>query len=501
MLEHIVTNGVEMFVSGMGRECCYGTQMIHTVPEGAIRYLISGHHGKGPGIGPKPKDSVHGGFASFRFEDDAVEVSFHDQKGDQLYSAKVGRSGSLGTGGRPLGRLCRASEPWVAGTNLEVPKPDFSLQKQAPSLNAAAAAFVPSVGAVPATYAEPYAEPYVEPYAEQGEAFAVEPYAEVQAPFSGYAPMDGPGTATPSEVPFAGHGIDAMHAEAMYPGMDGGGEAYDGFGNLMGQDPYAYQDYSQMQAWSWNEAQPFAGDGLPAGGGFPQFRTPGAFPELGMTDDGSDESGREPGRPMASPLDDQLPDPGAGRASEARRSAKDLRKARGQIRGATANAILISGQQTMDEDAVRRLCEPFGAVVRVSVITDREGGTHSATVEFAEFQETEGALKGLQSHPNIWVRRRETQLVGVGDSADSGVKDIDRVMCLDAVEFERLLRRIDFGEDVDSQDGGPVEPTRPIDTAPPRLHPVLKISSPASARGDYETIQNVPMSSSLAASV
>ena len=64
------------------------------------------------------------------------------------------------------------------------------------------------------------------------------------------------------------------------------------------------------------------------------------------------------------------------------------------------------------------------------------------------------------------------------DSADSGVKDIDRVMCLDAVEFER-----------------------PIDTAPPRLHPVLKISSPASARGDYETIQNVPMSSSLAASV
>ncbi|CAE7946274.1 ACP5 [Symbiodinium sp. KB8] len=89
MLEHIVTNGVEMFVSGMGRECCYGTQMIHTVPEGAIRYLISGHHGGGPGIGPKPKESVHGGFASFRFEDDEVEVTFHDQKGDGLYSARV----------------------------------------------------------------------------------------------------------------------------------------------------------------------------------------------------------------------------------------------------------------------------------------------------------------------------------------------------------------------------------------------------------------------------
>lgn len=287
-------------------------------------------------------------------------------------------------------------------TATEVPQPDFGLQKQAPSLNAAAAAFVPSVGAVPATYAEPYAEPYVEPYVEPGEAFAVEPYAEVQAPFSGYAPMDGPGTAMPSEVPFAGHGMDAMHAEALYPGMDG--DAYDGFGHLMGQDPYAYQDYSQMQAWSWNEAQPFAGDGLPAGG-FPPFRTPGAFHELGMTDDGSDESGREPGRPMASPLDDQLPDPGAGRASEARRSAKDLRKAGRPSRGASANAILISAQQTMDEEAVRSLCEPFGMVVRASVMTDREGGTHSAMVEFAEMEETERALKGLQSRPNIWVRR------------------------------------------------------------------------------------------------
>ena len=45
-----------------------------------------------------------------------------------------------------------------------------TLELQAPSLNAAAAAFVPSVGAVPATYAEPYAEPYVEPYVEPGEA-------------------------------------------------------------------------------------------------------------------------------------------------------------------------------------------------------------------------------------------------------------------------------------------------------------------------------------------
>merc|ERR1712046_228389 len=29
MLEHISYDGVEMFVTGMGRECCYGTSHLH----------------------------------------------------------------------------------------------------------------------------------------------------------------------------------------------------------------------------------------------------------------------------------------------------------------------------------------------------------------------------------------------------------------------------------------------------------------------------------------
>ncbi|CAE7275255.1 ACP5 [Symbiodinium natans] len=95
MLEHIVVDGVEMFLSGMGKECCYGTEMIHTVPEGAIRYLLSGDHGRGPGIGPKPQGSVHGGFASLQFGDDDVEVTYHDQNGDKLYGVRVAaRSGA-----------------------------------------------------------------------------------------------------------------------------------------------------------------------------------------------------------------------------------------------------------------------------------------------------------------------------------------------------------------------------------------------------------------------
>jgi len=83
MLEHIVVDGVEMFVSGMGRECCYRTEMIHTVPEGAIRYL-----------GPRPGRPVQGGFASLRFGDD-VEVTYYDQSGDKLYDARVAARSAL----------------------------------------------------------------------------------------------------------------------------------------------------------------------------------------------------------------------------------------------------------------------------------------------------------------------------------------------------------------------------------------------------------------------
>lgn len=87
MLEHISHDGVEMYVTGMGRECCYGTGHLDTVPDGAMKYMITGDGGQGPnGVGNKPSAPVAGGFASLRF-DDAVTVTYHNQDGDVLYTA------------------------------------------------------------------------------------------------------------------------------------------------------------------------------------------------------------------------------------------------------------------------------------------------------------------------------------------------------------------------------------------------------------------------------
>lgn len=85
MHEHLSYKGVEMYVSGMGRECCYGVGNLETVPDDSIKFMISGEGGQGPGVGRKPV-WVDGGFASVVFDDHA-KVKFYDQDGDVLYTA------------------------------------------------------------------------------------------------------------------------------------------------------------------------------------------------------------------------------------------------------------------------------------------------------------------------------------------------------------------------------------------------------------------------------
>jgi len=74
------------FVVGMGMECCYKPTHWHTVPDGAMRYMITGHAGMGEGVGPKPASMVQGGFASVAF-DDVVTMTYYDQNGTVLYTA------------------------------------------------------------------------------------------------------------------------------------------------------------------------------------------------------------------------------------------------------------------------------------------------------------------------------------------------------------------------------------------------------------------------------
>jgi len=83
--QHIHVDGVHQFQNGMGRECCYGLSREHTVPDGAIQYVISGHEASGKHIGPRPP-TVVGGFNSIAFGDDSVTVQYHREDGEVIYS-------------------------------------------------------------------------------------------------------------------------------------------------------------------------------------------------------------------------------------------------------------------------------------------------------------------------------------------------------------------------------------------------------------------------------
>ena len=84
MHEHIVTEGVNMFVTGPGRECCYDPTHLDTVPKGAIKFMISGKDGQGPSVGPKPA-SMHSGFSTMAF-DDEVQIVMHKEDGESVWT-------------------------------------------------------------------------------------------------------------------------------------------------------------------------------------------------------------------------------------------------------------------------------------------------------------------------------------------------------------------------------------------------------------------------------
>ena len=75
-------------MSQAGKECCYGDENIHTVPPGAIKFMASGPKGSGnsvPGTFPN-KGAIDGGFASFQFGDESVQVMFHMHDGQIIYT-------------------------------------------------------------------------------------------------------------------------------------------------------------------------------------------------------------------------------------------------------------------------------------------------------------------------------------------------------------------------------------------------------------------------------
>lgn len=78
MVEHIISDGFNQFVNGMGAECCYGTGSKASVPDGMTQFIISGSMGH--------NKQAKGGFTSMQFGDDEVKLTFHKEDGAELYS-------------------------------------------------------------------------------------------------------------------------------------------------------------------------------------------------------------------------------------------------------------------------------------------------------------------------------------------------------------------------------------------------------------------------------
>jgi len=84
-LEHIRYEGLDTFVVGAGKECCYSPVNIDTVPPGAAHFYVAGPEGSEsqPAL-PFP---VLGGFASLRFGAEISVVTLHAHNGTALYEA------------------------------------------------------------------------------------------------------------------------------------------------------------------------------------------------------------------------------------------------------------------------------------------------------------------------------------------------------------------------------------------------------------------------------
>ena len=85
MHEHIVEDGVNMFVTGPGKFCCYDPIKINTVPLEAIQFMVSGKNGQGRSIGPKPVTNMTSGFSSMEF-DDEVTITMYQQDGEVVWA-------------------------------------------------------------------------------------------------------------------------------------------------------------------------------------------------------------------------------------------------------------------------------------------------------------------------------------------------------------------------------------------------------------------------------
>mmetsp|Transcript_71635 Transcript_71635/g.155895 ORF Transcript_71635/g.155895 Transcript_71635/m.155895 type:complete len:354 (+) Transcript_71635:60-1121(+) len=86
ILGHYEEEGVHMFVTGIGRMCCYPSKYAKKVPKEVERFYITGDKAKGPGVGTRLVSSpIVGGFLAIELFDDFVRFSFYTETGALLY--------------------------------------------------------------------------------------------------------------------------------------------------------------------------------------------------------------------------------------------------------------------------------------------------------------------------------------------------------------------------------------------------------------------------------
>jgi len=85
MLEHFVYEGLNTFVVGAGKECCYSARNLDTIPPNAMQYMLAGHLGSESR--PPAPFPVRGGFASMVFGSEAARIALHAHDGTVLYFA------------------------------------------------------------------------------------------------------------------------------------------------------------------------------------------------------------------------------------------------------------------------------------------------------------------------------------------------------------------------------------------------------------------------------
>lgn len=84
MHEHVEVDGVNMFVTGPGRMCCYDTPKWNTIPKDAMKFMVSGNLGHGKSVGRKVEGDMHSGFSLLTF-DDSVQVTMYKEDGTPVW--------------------------------------------------------------------------------------------------------------------------------------------------------------------------------------------------------------------------------------------------------------------------------------------------------------------------------------------------------------------------------------------------------------------------------